>query len=59
MFYFFGTVFVSELVSSLLADSKTGQYFESAWSELWMKDVFGGLMSFVLTWTLFYGLVSS
>ena len=57
IFYFFGTILVSELISSLLAGGKPESFFESQWSGLWGKDVFGGLSSFVLTWTLFYGLV--
>ena len=34
-------------------------YFENAVWELWMggNDLLGGLSSFVLTWTLFYGIV--
>ena len=59
MFYFLGAVFVSELVSRILAGGKPERYFENVYSELALKDVFGGLMSFVLTWTLFYGLVRS
>lgn len=32
-------------------------YFQSPFRELWVGEVFGNLSSFVLTWTLFYGLV--
>ena len=59
LFYLFGTVLVSELVISLLAAGKPERYFESVWTGLWAKDVVAGLSSFVLTWTLFYGLVRS
>ena len=58
-FYFLGTIFISQLISSLLANGEPDRYFESRWNGLWGKDVFGGLSSFVLTWTLFYGLVRS
>ena len=36
-----------------------GLYFENAVWELWMggNELLGGLSSFVLTWTLFYGIV--
>ena len=36
-----------------------GKYFENPYWELWAggADLWGGLSSFVLTWTLFYGLV--
>ena len=56
-FYLLGTFFVSVLIWALLAKGKQGQYFQGPLSELWAGDVLGGGMSFVLTWTLFYGLV--
>lgn len=56
-FYLLGTFFVSCLIWGLLAKRKQGDYFEAAWSELWAGNVLDGGMSFVLTWTLFYGLV--
>ncbi|PHH91135.1 hypothetical protein CDD83_1564 [Cordyceps sp. RAO-2017] len=34
----------------------TGRYFHSA-MDFWTGGIFGGLSGFVLTWTLFYGLV--
>ena len=57
LFYLLGTFFVSVLIWSILAKGKQGDYFQGAWSELWAGDVLNGGMSFVLTWTLFYGLV--
>ena len=59
LFYFLGTIFISQLISSVLAEGQPDRFFESRWHGLWGKDVFGGLSSFVLTWTLFYGLVRS
>ena len=59
LFYFLGTIFISQMISSVLAHGEPDRYFEGKWSGLWGKDVFGGLSSFVLTWTLFYGLVRS
>ncbi|WPH02446.1 Hypothetical protein R9X50_00531000 [Acrodontium crateriforme] len=56
IFYFFGTAIVSFFIYSLKADSKAESYFFSPMGDLWAGDMFGGLMSFVLTWTLFYGL---
>ncbi|EGP88207.1 unnamed protein product [Zymoseptoria tritici ST99CH_1A5] len=56
IFYFIGTGIVSLLIFSLKAEKKAEAYFWSPGSDLWMGDLFGGLMSFVLTWTLFYGL---
>lgn len=57
-------MFVSGLVWALLAEGKPGRYFGTdgagdggkGW-RLWTEEVVGGLSSFVLTWTLFYGLV--
>ena len=57
LFYLLGTFFVSVLIWGILAKGKQGDYFQGAWSELWAGDVLNGGMSFVLTWTLFYGLV--
>ncbi|KAJ9624805.1 hypothetical protein H2203_004755 [Taxawa tesnikishii (nom. ined.)] len=57
LFYLLGTLVVSVLIFAFKADSNTKVYFHSPVADLWMGDLFGGLMSFVLTWTLFYGLV--
>ena len=59
LFYLLGTLVVSVLIWGVLAHGKPESFFESQLSGLWGKDVFGGLSSFVLTWTLFYGLVRS
>lgn len=55
-FYFVGTAIVSLLVFSLKAKSDAGAFFFRPVGDFWIGDLFGGLMSFVLTWTLFYGL---
>lgn len=34
----------------------TGRYFTSAF-DFWTSGIFNGLPGFILTWTLFYGLV--
>ncbi len=57
IFYLLGTLLVSVLVWVLLCRRDQGSYFQSPVAELWGGDVLGGLSSFVLTWTLFYGLV--
>ncbi|MCJ1437072.1 hypothetical protein MMC27_006457 [Xylographa pallens] len=59
LFYLLGTLVVSALVWGVLAKGQPERFFESQISGLWARDVFGGLSSFVLTWTLFYGLVRS
>ncbi|EMC94939.1 hypothetical protein BAUCODRAFT_148984 [Baudoinia panamericana UAMH 10762] len=56
LFYFIGTALVSVLVYFFKAESKPQAYFYRPIGDLWGGDMFGGLMSFVLTWTLFYGL---
>jgi hypothetical protein len=58
-FYFIGTAVVSLLVFSLKAKSDAGAYFFRPVGDFWIGDLFGGLMSFVLTWTLFYGLCNA
>lgn len=57
LFYLVGMMAVHCLVLFLRADGKQKTYFYSPISELWIGDLFSGLMSFVLTWTLFYGMV--
>ncbi|KAI4085915.1 MAG: hypothetical protein LQ344_008010 [Seirophora lacunosa] len=70
LFYILGTLFVSLLVHGrvLLAEGArtegrkggggAGRYFQSPARDLWFGEgVVGGLSSFVMTWTLFYGLV--
>jgi hypothetical protein len=57
IFYLVGTLLVSVLLFVLKAEGQAGKYFYRPLGDLWMGDVFGGLSGFVLTWTLFYGLV--
>lgn len=60
LFYFLGSLVVSALIYVLKArgnPSGAEMYFQSPLRELWAGEIMGGLSSFVLTWTLFYGLV--
>jgi hypothetical protein len=57
IFYLAGTLFVSVLLFALKTDGKPGAYFYRPLGDMWLGEVFGGLSGFVLTWTLFYGLV--
>lgn len=57
LFYLLGTLVVSALIFVVLAESCPNRYFQSPLAELWGAEVVGGLSSFVLTWTLFYGLI--
>jgi hypothetical protein len=57
LFYLVGSLVVSGLLFALKTNGKPGAYFYRPLGDLWLGDVFGGLSGFVLTWTLFYGLV--
>jgi ER membrane protein complex subunit 6 len=56
-FYLVGTLIISVLLFTFRTEGNPKRYFYSPIADLWIGDVFGGAMSFVLTWTLFYGLV--
>jgi hypothetical protein len=56
-FYLVGTLLVSALVFALRADSRPKSFFYKPFGDLWTGELVSGLSSFVLTWTLFYGLV--
>jgi hypothetical protein len=57
IFYLLASLVVSILLFALKTDGNPGKYFFRPVGDLWLGDVFGGLSGFVLTWTLFYGLV--
>ena len=57
IFYLLASLVVSVMIFALKTDGKPGAYFYKPLGDLWLGDVFGGLSGFVLTWTLFYGLV--
>jgi len=57
LFYLLGSLFVSVLLFALKTDGKPSAYFYRPLGDMWFGEVFGGLSGFVLTWTLFYGLV--
>ncbi|KAF1951925.1 hypothetical protein CC80DRAFT_495803 [Byssothecium circinans] len=57
IFYLVGTLIVSALMFVVRTDGKPGVYFYRPFGDLWGGEVFGGLSGYVLTWTLFYGLV--
>lgn len=57
LFYLVGSLLVSVLIYAFLAERRPRRYFSSPVQELWAGELVGGLSSFVLTWTLFYGLV--
>jgi hypothetical protein len=56
-FYLIGTLLVSALIFFLRAEARPKSFFYRPLGDLWAGDLISGLSSFVLTWTLFYGLV--
>lgn len=58
VFYLVGSGLVSVLMVFMAAGGKPSRYFQSA-GELWTTEVLSGssLASFILTWTLFFGLL--
>ncbi|KAI5799163.1 Rab5-interacting protein-domain-containing protein [Peziza echinospora] len=59
LFYILGTTFVSLLMVGLLArgEGGVGRYFKGGLWEILSLEVVGGMSGFILTWTLFLGLV--
>ncbi|QSL64719.1 hypothetical protein MERGE_002021 [Pneumocystis wakefieldiae] len=56
LFYIFGTFFVSLIIFFILTKRRPSLYFLYQ-REIWTKDVFSGLLSFMLSCTLSYNLV--
>lgn len=56
LFYAICSMAVSALIFSLVAGGRPTRYFKPAWS-IWTAQVVTGISSYMLTWTLFYGLV--
>ncbi|APA13753.1 hypothetical protein SS1G_07551 [Sclerotinia sclerotiorum 1980 UF-70] len=62
LFYIFFTLFTTTFVyvfriaPHMSKDTMGNRYFRGAW-EFWTSGLVEGLSGFVLTWTLFYGLV--
>ncbi|KAF8477010.1 Rab5-interacting protein-domain-containing protein [Kalaharituber pfeilii] len=57
LFYFLGTAFVSLLIVGLLARGDTKRYFRGGYWDILTMEVLNGLSGYILTWTLFLGLV--
>ena len=56
-FYLVGTTFVSALIWVLLGGRAPGLEGPEGARTIWTAEVLGGLSGYVLTWTLFFGLV--
>jgi ER membrane protein complex subunit 6 len=59
LFYLLLSFLTSFLFYLLRTDSKPAKYFYSPIMDMWIGDVAGGMMGYVLTWTLFFGVVRS
>ena len=57
VFYFVMTTFTSLLMLAFLAHGDPRRYFKGGWWDVCTADLVGGLSGYVLTWTLFLGLV--
>ncbi|KAG4305922.1 hypothetical protein PORY_000832 [Pneumocystis oryctolagi] len=58
LFYIFWTFFVSLMIFLMLTKARPSLYFHHH-KEIWIKDIFPGLLSFTLSYTLSYGLTHS
>ncbi|CAG8462406.1 6756_t:CDS:1 [Funneliformis caledonium] len=56
IFYALTALFTSFLIWSVKTNTHPGIYFRNG-SDVWTEGVFGGLFSYVLFWTLLYGIV--
>lgn len=57
LFYIIGTLLVQLAILGVRAKWDQAAYLYAPISGFWIGDAFGPFMSFVLTWTLFYGLI--
>ncbi|KAG0335477.1 ER membrane complex subunit 6 [Podila humilis] len=56
VFYFVGSAFVSTLIFLVKAKGSPGTYFRSAF-DVFTEGVLGGMLSYILFWTLLYGII--
>ncbi|ORX91544.1 ER membrane protein complex subunit 6 [Basidiobolus meristosporus CBS 931.73] len=55
--FYLVTAFISSgIIWALMTDFKPELYFKKS-RDVWIEGVFGGLFSYVLFWTLMYGIV--
>lgn len=59
LFYLASSIIISVLITAIPAKGHPQYYFTNSTQSVWVDHIFGGLASFVLFWTLFYGLVSA
>ncbi|KAF9437300.1 ER membrane complex subunit 6 [Entomortierella beljakovae] len=56
IFYFVGSAFLSLLILIIKTKASPGVYFRSPTGAL-TEGIFGGLLSYILFWTLLYGMI--
>lgn len=56
LFYALSSLYVSGLMVVVLTRGRPENYVRPAWS-IWGSQIVTGISSYMLTWTLFYGLV--
>ncbi|KAG0088054.1 ER membrane complex subunit 6 [Podila epicladia] len=56
VFYFVGSTFLSTLVFLVKAKASPSTYFRSPF-DVFTEGVLGGLLSYILFWTLLYGII--
>ncbi|KAF9192115.1 ER membrane complex subunit 6 [Haplosporangium sp. Z 27] len=56
IFYFIGSAFLSLLIFIVKAKFSPGLYFRQSYN-VFTEGIFGGLLSYILFWTLLYGMI--
>ncbi|CAN6658916.1 ER membrane protein complex subunit 6 [Trichomonascus vanleenenianus] len=59
LFYVACSLAVGGMIHMFVAQGRPKEYVLKPLNEIWLDDMLSGLSSFVLTWTLFYGLVDA
>ncbi|KAF9110526.1 ER membrane complex subunit 6 [Mortierella sp. AM989] len=55
IFYFIGSAFLSLLIFAFKAKASPSLYFRQSF-DVFYEGIFGGLLSYILFWTLLYGM---
>jgi hypothetical protein len=59
LFYLVCSLCISAAIHIVVAKGKPKEYFLKPLNDVWLDDLLSGLSSFILSWTLFYGLVDA
>ncbi|PVV01115.1 hypothetical protein BB560_003400 [Smittium megazygosporum] len=58
IFFVFAWLFISSAVFFLNAKAKPHDFFKSGITEIYLSSAASSLLTYILVWTLFYGLVN-